>query len=164
MENNITLDELILDINKSSTNEYVFIRVLNKPDRALFLAKLSDKYYNKIFITKKIHLNIWINIMCSIKLSEDYIIYRKAYVGENKGKKLITQQLTNFVIPLWTIEAHNKNKTLFQSISDLFINRSIKHILLNNDKMEIFNFKTSKYILSSWQNIDYKMNYLDILI
>ncbi len=118
-EKNITLNELIDDINKSSIDEYKFLKILNNnADRAVFLSKVSYEHYNEIFIAKKIKLSLWLHIMNLIKLrlSVNYIIYRKAYVGENRGKKYITQQLTNFVVPLWNFETNRKEKHYFRKL------------------------------------------------
>lgn len=156
---NITLDELIDDINNSS-NEYLFLRVLNKNDRAFFLSRLCENDYNDIYNRKKIKLSKWLNIMSKIRLTSDYIIYRKAYLGENRGKRDISKILTNFIVPLCSFDAYDidsKNTCIF-NIKKLIINRPIKpikHILLH-DKMEEINIQ--EYILSSWENWKYKLN------
>ena len=160
MEKNITLDELIDDINKSSFDEYTFLKILNNNnDRVIFLSKVSDKHYNEIFMTKKIKLSLWLYVMGLIKsrLSINYILYRKAYFGENIGKRRITQQLTNFVVPLWHFETKIKKETFIQQIIQYYMdNRPVKRILLYDNKMENFEFKTSKYIFSSWYNYKYE--------
>jgi len=162
----ITLDNLIDDINNSSLNDYIFLRILNKEDRAKFLANISTEYYNEIFETKKIRLFLWINIMKSIKLSINYIIYRRGYEGENRGKRYINTQMTNYVVRLWTLNAYEQidnNKTFFEKIKEDIKKiiygdtQPIIQILLKDGKMEKFDFKTSKYTLSSWENHDYKI-------
>ena len=160
MEKNITFEELIDDINKSSINEYTFLHVLNNnSDRAMFLKELSEEHYHQIFITKKIKCSLWLDIMSSIKskLSVDYKIYRKTYYGENNGKRHIVKELTNYVVLMWYFNHHQEKESFFQKIvGDLMGSRPIQHILLYDNKMESFKFETSKYILSSWQNKDYK--------
>jgi hypothetical protein len=156
---NITLDELIDDINKNLLNEYTFLRVLNKYDRATFLSKVPKECYPDIFMKKKIKLSLWLHIMKNIKLYSNYTIYRKGYLGENKGKKNITQQLTNYVVPLWYFEAYEKDvhETLFSIITTrLMVTKPVKRILLYKNTMEEFNLESNQYWESSWQNRDYK--------
>ena len=163
MEKNITLGELIDDINKSSVDEYIFIRILNNnKDRELFLSNLFAKDYTEIIMTKKIKLSLWVYIMNLIqtRLSVDYILYRKTYIGENTGKKLINTQLTNRVVPMWCFETKREKVTNVQQIIRYCMSNNnipINRIILCDNKMESFEFKTSKYILASWQNCDYKL-------
>ena len=167
MEKYITFDELIDVINKSpNDNNYTFLKILhNKNDRALFVSHLSDENYNEIFNTKKIKLSIWLYTMKLIKsrLSADYMIYRKAYEGESKGKRSITDVLsTNKVVLLWRIENY-KEETLCKIITNYIVGKHIEpkpviHILLHNNKMEKFEFTYhSKYYLSSWENRNYEI-------
>lgn len=160
MEKYITLDELINDINNSSIDEYTFLRVLhNNNDRIMFLGKLSKEHYYQIFMTKKIKYRLWLDIMFSIKsnLSIDYKVYRKAYYGENIGKRHIVNELTNYVVLMWIFDHHREKESFFQKIvGDLMCNRPVQRILLYDNKIESFKFETSKYILSSWQNINYE--------
>ena len=162
----ITLDELIDDINKSSDKQYSFLRVLKRSDRALFLSRIREDEYDYIYNKKKIKLNTWLNIMSQIKLSSRYKVYRKGYKGECSGNKRISETLTNYVVPLWTFDefypSHESEKNWIKNwISGFFHmimnDTPTKHILLYDNAMEEFEFATSKYVLSSWDNIDYKI-------
>jgi hypothetical protein len=165
MNYNIKLNDLLSDIESSNDNEYMFVKILNNnDDKTLFISKIPNKYYNEIFTTKKINLYLWLNIMELIQsnLSVNYIIYRKAYLGENKGKQTIKKQLTNYVIPLWSFHIERKKETFLKKIINniMFIKTSSKHILLH-DIMEQFEFNKSKYYLSSWENRDYEFKIRD---
>ena len=163
MEKNITLGELIDDINSSTEYEYTFLRVLHEKDQVLFLSRLSDEYYNEIFKTKKIMFSVWLNIMKrkgNLEFSADYKIYRKAYVGESIGKKYIVEEYSNKVVLMNWIGKF-ETKTYFELIQNFISNKQFEYrpvicILLHKNKMENFDFKTSKYAVSSLVNNNYK--------
>lgn len=119
----------------SLLNECSFIRILNRQDRIQFLKYLNDKYYNEILTTKQIKLSIWINIMRSIKLNIDYIIYKKPYLGKNINAN-------RCVVQILTIRSNNF----------YFSNKPVKRILLNDNIMEEFEIDYIKniHILPSW--------------
>lgn len=49
----ITLSELIDEINKSFGDEYSFLKLLDKNDKAIFVSRIPEKYYDEIYIRKK---------------------------------------------------------------------------------------------------------------
>lgn len=160
----VTLETLIDDINQSKSNEYLFLRVLNNTkDQELFLSKLSKEHYNEIFQTKQMKLSAWLHIMNIIqsKLSINYTIYRKAYVGENKGDNRIQKQLSNYVIPLWSFRTKQEKVSNFRKYFREFmgIKQPTRQILLNKSIMEHFDFKASNYRLSSWENLEYDFEF-----
>ncbi len=155
-EQNIELNELIDDMNDSK-DCYSFIHVLDKNDRNKFVACLNKKMYNDIYKNKSIKLGIFVNIMKTIDLDNNYIIYRRAYEGETIGKRNITNILSKkYVVPLFVIDKKSKIKsTLFDTMFDLFGEKKYIRILLEEDHMINFEFKIPNYILSSWENIEY---------
>jgi len=158
---NVTLRGLIDDIN-SSSDGYCFIRVLSEPDRALFLSKVPDYDYVDIYQRKAIKLSIWLNILGSVRLSSNYVIYRRAYYGENKGRMVTSDRLTNYVVPLWHFDRYEaKSKTFsIEALTRRFEKLMVRgdpviRIVLRDNHMEIFEF-SSNYKLSSWENRDYE--------
>lgn len=159
----VTLDELIDDIN-TSKDGYCFLRVLNRSDRASFLSVLCESYYTDIYKTKAIRLGLWLNILGSVHLTENYVIYRRTYWGENRGRREIVEQLTNYVTPLWHFNRYKERtnnsfvdelSTMFQSLfTGRFQSESVTRILLlpRDNHMETFIFRPDGYTLASWQN------------
>ena len=154
-----TVEQLIDDINNSKINEYSFIRILDKTDRAKFIAKIPEKYYNDIYLKKQIQFNLWINILDSINPNIDYIIYRKSYEGETKGKTFVGQPFSyNRVVILLSIHSYKKPNNFIDNIVNAFsFNNKTKkkHILLFDNKISEIYF--DKYILSSWYNNNYSL-------
>lgn len=157
---NVTLDELIEDMNTSSDG-YCFIRVLSEPDRVLFLSRVRDSDYVDIYQRKAIKLSIWLNILGSVRLSSNYVIYRRAYWGENTGRKVTSNRLTNYVVPLWHFDHYEaKPKTfsieaLISRFEKLMVRDPVIRIVLLDNHMEKYEFP-SNYKLSSWENRDYE--------
>lgn len=146
-----TLTQLIYDINNSKKHEYAFIRVLNKDDRSKFMSNVPETHYNDIYITKKIPLKLWINIIHAIKSNSDYIIYRNGYDTENKGKLYRGQSISHkYVVSMWSIYSNKKSNNFM----DLFANPKLIHILLQDDTITTFEFNAT-YMLSSWENCNY---------
>ena len=146
-----TLSQLLNDINNSKEHEYSFIRVLNKDDRSKFMSNVPETHYNDIYITKKIPLKLWINIIHAIKSNSDYIIYRNGYDTENKGKLYRGQSISHkYVVSMWSIYSNKKSNNFM----DLFANPKLIHILLQDDTITTFEFNAS-YMLSSWENCNY---------
>ena len=156
----VTLDQLIEDINKSSDG-YCFLRVLEKADRALFLSRVRETDYVDIFQRKAIKLSIWLDIMGSVRLSANYVVYRRAYWDENKGSRAISDRLTNYLVPLWHFDRYEvkSKKSAVEELNRMFQNLMVREpvtrILLRDNHMESFEF-SSKYRLSSWENRDYE--------
>ncbi len=157
-EQNIELNELIDDINDSK-NYYSFIHVLDKNDRNKFVACLNKKMYNDIYKNKSIKLSIFVNIMKTIDLDNNYIIYRRAYEGENIGKMNITNILSKkYVVPLFVIDKKSKIKSTFETIFDILGEKKYIRILLEKDHMINFKFEVPKYMLSYQENMNYTIN------
>lgn len=170
METNkyIILHDLINDINSSKPDDYSFLRVLEPPDREQFMARVNPNDLTEIYNTKKIKFNIWYYIMKKIKLSSDYILFRRAYGGENGGGiQICNHVVKEYVCPLFIFPAHEpENKTCLTKLcGDLFQTRKTKRILLNESKMEEFEYyqqgarKTngiSQYTLAYWPSYNYK--------
>ena len=156
MDNTITLNELINDINKSiNSNEYSFLRVLNKNDRIKYLLKINKNDYKSIFITKKHNLNKWLNIMTRIKLSTNYVIYRKCYFGENTGNNIISTHLTNYITPLYYFSSSENNTTIMEYFYNMIYGLDIINLVLNNNTIEEFDFKSNVYKSAYFTNKDY---------
>ena len=123
--NIITLYKLIDDINQSKYDNYCFLRVLDKKDIALFVSKIPEKFYDEIYETKKIRLCIFINILKCIKINNNYIIYRRAYEGENIGKRTIKKELTNYIVPLWYLDKFEPIPIFILFLRDIFKEKNI---------------------------------------
>ena len=156
----VTLEQLLQDFN-SCTTGYCFLRVLNRLDLVQFLRKIRESDYVDIYKHRGIMLNTWLNIMSSLKLSSNYIIYRRAYLGENIGKTYIDNRLTNYVVPLWFYDRYEPkiNRTFIEILTTMFENLTVEEpvvrILLIDNHMERFDFNERKYKKSNWQNRHY---------
>jgi len=154
------MNDLIVDIN-SSHDGYSFLRVLEKQDIILFLVELNylDELTN-IYETKSIKLSTFLVIMNSIKLSRDYVIYRRAYEGESKGSTKINKQLTNFLVPLFYFCKHKEkhNLNIMNYFRGIISNTPKNHILIDVNHMKKVNFKDMNYRLSSWNNKKYSLS------
>lgn len=155
----VTLEQLIDDINHSRDG-YCFLRVLDKADRESFMGRLPDSYYTDIYKTKAIKLGAWLNMLKFLRLKESYVIYRRAYWGENQGRKEISARSTNYVVPMWYFDRHEEraSKSTIEDLAAmfrrLFTQQPVIRILLRDNHMETFNLG-EEYTLSSWENRNY---------
>ena len=137
----MSLKMLVDDINLHR-DKYSFINVLKKGDKEQFIGSLSDEEILECYNTKSIKLNKWLNLMDSIELKNNYIIYRRVYWNEEGGER---NKYTNYVISMY-------------SFTQLFFKSSIE-IVLENNKM---------ILLSSAYNIggphDKNFDLSDVLI
>jgi len=164
----IILHDLINDINSSKPDAYLFLRVLNLPDRKQFMTLVNPNDLAEIYNTKKIKFTTWYYIMKKIKLSSDYILFRRAYGGENGGGIQISDEVVKeYVCPLFIFPAHEpENKTCLTKLcGDLFQTSKTKRILLNESTMKEFEYyqprarktnNVSQYKLAYWPNHNYK--------
>ena len=160
-----TLNELVDDINNLRTDEYQFLKILSSDDIAKFVAKIPEKYYNDIFIRKKIPLDLWLMIVKNLKSNTEYKIFRRAYDGENRGKRRINNQIsTKFVVSLWSIYSDEKTNFFDMLIDPFKRKNNQKLILLSDDKMHEIDFTSRNYFLSSWENYEYSSEIADIFL
>ena len=160
----ISLKELVDDIYKLADDEtaYTFLKVLDNKDVILLLAYLNEDDYTEIYNRKKIKLSRWLYLMkkCEPRLNYSYIVYRKAYFGENRGNEIISNVLTNYVVS-YNYFITDKDNADTHSIWCCFGKPNpIKRILLNNNKMELIDFNKAGniYRKSGWSNWNYKVN------
>ncbi len=85
----------------------------------------------KFMKQKKVRLNIFINILKCSKINNNYIIYRRAYEGENIGNKTIKKELTNYIVPLWNIYKFEPKQTFILFLRDIFTQKKYIRILLD---------------------------------
>jgi hypothetical protein len=97
----ISFEDIIADIELGGGG-YCFFHVLKGVDRSAFMRELKKRptLYLEIYMRKAIQLGDWCAIMGKIKLENFYIIYRRAYKGENGGNKRISSVYSEFMVEI----------------------------------------------------------------
>ena len=120
-----------------------------------FVRRLKESEKTAIYQRKAILLGRWVQIMQSLKLKNSYVVYRRAYWGENAGRREINGRLTNYLVPVWYFDRYEPDKVdslvdmLTRMFHQLTFKETVIRILLDDNHMEIFE---SRFKTSSWEN------------
>lgn len=129
---------------------YLYLRVLGKKDRAVYLNHMKQKGYEEL--DKVIKYSEWINNLLEIndRLCCTYRIYRKAYWGENSGRTIISHNYMNYFCRLHVI-GNIESKCI---INILIHGNSITLIdnsnYMKDGKILISNFVNNNFDTSLW--------------
>ena len=167
------LQKFLTDVNeiiKMKGNGYCFLKVLRRQDRVAFIASLSDEQLLPIWQTRSIKLSLWIETMEKLsktRLKNSYTVYRRAYWGENTGRKKISNRLTEYVVPIFYFHSSTPpptTETSIESLTALFGAMKVEEsigILLDEENRHM-TILDAQWKRSGWHNLDYVVGDLDI--
>ena len=112
----------------------------------------------QIYKRKAIALGDWIDIMGKIELNQFYIVYRRAYKGENAGNENISSEYSNYVVDIAAFgdpypPNRNRGDISYWFMHTLGLCRRIPvNVLAHNCHMKVMSEKVNR---SMWVNHDY---------
>lgn len=73
-------------VNLGGDEEYSFIRVFEKDDRAEFVGSMREEEVIECYNSKSIKLDTWLDICCRCTFNNKYIVHRRGYWNEESGE------------------------------------------------------------------------------
>ena len=155
-----SMNDILLVISQCP-DKYCFYTVLGEPDKHAFLIEFEHRprLHLDVYKRRAIPLSDWIDILQTINLVNRYCVYRKAYLGENAGRRSIRKDnLTNYLVKFYDLGPLTE-ETVYEMFSRLFIRSDTGtsnkiNILLDHNHLSRLE---GKHLLSSWRNPEYTM-------